>query len=325
MDSYFKLKSKIKLSEIGESTKIPESDFSFMDSGEFYQFEYVDTGEHVQKDIKVKSGLYALDIQNQQIVLNPTSFTKENWFEEYEFSKLITSKIDTFMSKIDIYKKFGMDPKRAILLYGAAGCGKSTTISTICTEYANKADTLVVTWPSDRLDARQVKAFLKRFDYEANNVKHLILVIEDLGGAEYDRGSYMVPSMSSLLSLLDNVERTFTIPTMILATTNHPEKFLENLTDRPQRFDDVMEVPPPTAEFRAKFLSFFSKGAASDEILTKIKDKKYSNLSVAHIKEVVIRSAIYDIPMDQAIEQIYEQSSKAKKGFSKGKTLGMGQ
>jgi SpoVK/Ycf46/Vps4 family AAA+-type ATPase len=325
MSGIFKFKKETDLKSPNESLRLTESDFSIMTpDGRFIQFDYEYDKSEDADMLKVQPGIFAIASENMKMVLKKTSFTKHRIMEDSISTKEITNKINIFFSKVDVYKKYDLDPKRAMLLYGSAGMGKSVVISKVCEEYTKNDDTVVVLWPSDKYEARDVKAFLKSFDYITNKITRLILVIEDLGGVENADGPRRY-SESSLLSLLDNVENTFKIPTMILATTNHPEKFLENLTDRPQRFDDVLEVKPPSGEFRAKFLDFFSQGAASDAAKEMIKQEKFASLSVAHLKEIVIRSAIYDITIEEAILQIAAQSARAKKGFSKGAgRMGMG-
>jgi SpoVK/Ycf46/Vps4 family AAA+-type ATPase len=325
MAGTFKLKKSTDLNIPNDTLQLIESDFSIMTpDGKFLQFEYDYSKQDEEVLLKVKPGIFAISTENMKMILKKTSFTKQRILEENLSTIEITNKINIFFNKIDVYKKYGLDPKRAMLLYGAAGTGKTLVISKVCEEYTKDNDTLVVLWPSDKYEARDVKAFFKTFEYETNKVTRLILVIEDLGGVENADGPRRY-SESSLLSLLDNAESTFKIPTMILATTNHPEKFLENLTDRPQRFDDVIEVKPPSGEFRAKFLEFFSQGEASEASREMIKQTKYDSMSVAHVKEIVIRSAIYDISIEEAILQIAAQSARAKKGFTKAKaSMGMG-
>jgi AAA+ superfamily predicted ATPase len=308
---------------VKDGDKLLESDFSlFTSEDKFIQYEFVDEEETKVTSYPVKPGIFTIAIHGQAMVLKDSSFTAQSLLEEYTSTKEITNKIDTFFNKLDVYERYGMFPKRAMLLYGSAGCGKSQTISKICEQYAKSQDTTIVIWPSDKFEARNVKDFLKRFDYETNNITKLFLIIEDLGGVENADGGRRY-SESSLLSLLDNVEKTFAIPTMIIATTNYPQNFLENLTNRPQRFDDVMEVKRPSAEFRAKFLEFFSQNVATDTAKAMIKDRKFDNFSVAHVKEVVIRSALYDITMEDAMSQLLIQSSKASKGFTNA-TGGLG-
>lgn len=326
MSSKFVVKKVSDVKTFKEGDELPESDFSlFTSEDNFVQFQYHDDEELNVKSYPVQTGIFSIAVENQQMVLKKSGFTDQGILNDYVSTKDISDKINIFFNKLDVYKKYGIDPKRAILLYGSPGCGKSVTISKVCNEYAEKDDTCIVIWPSDKFEARHVKDFIKCFNYEEHNVKKLFLVIEDLGGVENEDGGRRY-SESSLLSLLDNVEKTFTIPTMILATTNYPEKFLENLTNRPQRFDDVMEVKRPTPEFRAKFLEFFSQGEASDSARTMIKDRKFDNFSVAHVKEVLIRSALYDITLEAAMDQLLIQSSKASRGFTNRKGgLGIGQ
>jgi len=323
--NFFKIKKITDLRNLNKEETLVESDFSLLSSEDkFFQFEYVsDDAEKVTK-YKVSPGIYSLAVENQIMLLKEAAFTSDSILEDYISTKEISSKIDTFFDKLDVYKKFNIFPKRAMLLYGAPGMGKSVTIAKVCNEYAKKTDTLIVIWPSDKFEARHVKDFVKRFDYDTNKVTKLMLIIEDLGGVENRDGPTRY-SESSLLSLLDNVEKTFTVPTMILATTNYPEKFLENLTNRPQRFDDVMEIKRPSSEFRAKFLEFFSQNEATETSKLWIKDRKYDNFSVAHVKEVVIRSALYDITLEAAMESLLEQSNKTLRGFTNKKaSMGIG-
>jgi ATP-dependent 26S proteasome regulatory subunit len=324
MSGHFKIKSVTDMKAVKKGDSIQESDFSlFTADDKFIQWEYVSEDSTAIVTYPIKAGIFTIAMQNQTMVLKQSGFTSNGLLEEYTATKEISDKIDTFFRKLDIYERYDMFPKRAMLLYGSAGAGKSVTVAKVCNQYAKSSDTTIVIWPSDKFEARHVKDFLKRFDYETNGIKKLFLIIEDLGGIENADGGRRY-SESSLLSLLDNVEKTFTIPTMIIATTNYPENFLENLTNRPQRFDDVMEVKRPSAEFRAKFLEFFSQGGATDSAKHMIKDRKFDSLSVAHVKEIVIRAALYDITMEEAMLQILAQSTKASKGFTNAKSMGIG-
>lgn len=311
----FKLESIKSLEEMKIGDEIEESDFSHFRNNDFFQWKFIDDSKETPK-LTTSPGIWKIDYNDiKGMFLSKTSFTSNiNVLKDYTYTEQITTKIDKFLSKVHIYEEYGVFPKRGMLIYGPAGTGKSLLITEAIEKYTENGETTVIVWPTDKFRSRDVKSLLQ--DLEYIDCKNLIFIAEDIGGVEAS-GYGKQPVESSLLSLLDNVERVFKIPTLIIATTNFPETLLENLSDRPQRFDDVIEVPNPSPDFRAKFLDFFSKNKAPNEVLEEIKNKKYNGFSVAHIKEIVIRSAIYDISFNESLEQLYKQSSTSKKSFQK--------
>jgi ATP-dependent 26S proteasome regulatory subunit len=112
----------------------------------------------------------------------------------------------------------------------------------------------------------------------------------------------------------------------VIATTNFITNFLENLTNRPGRFDDKIEIKAPSPEARAKFLEFFSNSEATQEDLAEISQKEYNEFSIAHVKEAFIRSRIYGITLVDSIRQISKEIQLYKKAFQdKIKRMGMGE
>lgn len=322
---HFRVKSvmDMKLAKVGDVVK--ESDYSLYSSDDkFIQFEYVESEEEAPP-YPVKPGIFSIEKDANGFLLKASSFVKDRILEEYVHTKEITDKIDKFFSRLHIYKNFGIEvPKRGMLFYGPPGTGKSLAISKVCDSYALRKDTTVVIWHTDKFEPSEVKSFIRRFSY-THGASKFILVAEDIGGAEVEMEGRRMRSDSSLLSLLDNVEKTFTVPTLILATTNFPQNMLGNLTNRPQRFDDKIEVKPPAAEFRARFLEFFSQGDAPKEVQKLIMQKKYEDFSVSHIKEIVIRAGIYEMTYVDAMEQILTEVKIAIANFEQmKKQMGLG-
>lgn len=323
MPNYFKVSKVSDFKQLKEGDRIPESDFSILNNNdEFIQFDFVEEEQVYSKDVIISPGIWAIAVENQRLILKPTSYTKQNLIESYVATKEITDKVETFFNKVDVYRELGVDPKRGLLLYGPPGGGKTSTLAKVAEKYGAMPNTAIVLWPSDKFEARTVKDFLNNFNYEKHQISQFILIIEDLGGVEQNSGPRY--SESSLLSILDNVERTFTVPTMIIATTNFPEMFLENLTNRPQRFDDVIEVKRPNGKARAEFLAFFGGDLVKEEDATKIQANKYDIFSPAHIKEIVVRSRLYDISISSSIDRVFEQAERASKQFSNKKSSGIG-
>lgn len=317
---HFVLKTKTKLSEMKLEDKLDESDYAFSEGGEFFQFEYKEKDETKLNPYPVHPGVYAIGIKNQQFCLYETSFVKDNLLESLVASNTFGSKINLFFERLHVYKKHGIEvPKRAALLWGPAGSGKSSSISKAVRSYGEDKKTCVVVWHTDKYEAYKVKDFIKRFDY--TNVERIILIAEDIGGVELEE--QRIPSESSLLSLLDNNEKTFTIPVFIIATTNHPEVFLANLTNRPGRFDDKIEVGYLTEDQRVDLLKFFSKDTADEATLNAIRSTKFDKFTPAHIRETIIRADLYDKELKTTLLDMAEEIETYEKAFSKKGRMGI--
>jgi ATP-dependent 26S proteasome regulatory subunit len=319
---YFVLKSKIKLSEAEIGQRFEESDYSTLtEDGTFCQMEYVEDSDSVLEPTIVKPGIFYIVKTMQGLKIEKTAYTDESILKDFVNTRNITDKVDKFFSKIEVYYRYGITvPKRGILLYGPPGAGKSTAIAELSRQYGNDGKTFVLLWHTDKFDAADVKDFIKSFHYEG--VERMILVVEDIGGIEIDQAR--IRSESSLLALLDNQEATFRIPVAIIATTNYIANYMENLTNRPNRFDDKIEVGYPNAAARAAIAKFFDKeNILTEEDFTSIKSKKCDEFTPAHLKEIVIRSAIYDKSAKEVITEMLDEIKKFKAGFQERKVLGM--
>lgn len=318
---HFKLLKKTKLVDMVVGQELPESDFSSLTpEGEFCQFEYI-SEENTLPAYPVHPGVYAITKTAAGMKLITTSFTQDKILKDFISTTNVTNLIDKFFSRLHVYTEEGIEnPKRAALIYGPAGSGKSTGISAVVEQYGSQPDTAIVVWHTDSLEASEVKSFIKSFEYK--EVSKLILIIEDIGGMENQGRD--VRSDSSLLSLLDNKEKTFTVPVYIIATTNFPENLMANLTNRPDRFDDKIEIGYPSAEARVALLNFYVKDAVTPEALELIKSKKCEEFTPAHIREIRLRSRIHDKTPEAVITEIHKEIEMYKKAFSKQKSMGMG-
>lgn len=317
MPNHFVVSNKVKLDELELGYKIPTSDYaSVTPQGNFVQLKYIEEEDNKKEPFDVHPGIFHIVKTMAGYRLETTEFNADKILEDFVATKDIEDRIDCFFKNIHVYSEEGFEvAKRAALLYGPAGTGKSTVISKVCRKYTSDGKTLVLIWNTDKYEAHEVKGLIQAFDYKG--VEKLILVAEDIGGVERDeirRGSE-----SSLLSLLDNQEKTFRIPTFIIATTNFPETLMGNLTNRPQRFDDKIEVGFPNEDGRKALLQFFLKNEATEDELNEIGKKSAEGLTPAHIREIRVRSRIHSKSVSAVIKEIVAEIALYSKGFQKQK------
>lgn len=136
--------------------------------------------------------------------------------------------------------------------------------------------------------------------------KEKVLIFEDV-----DTVASSLGRRSSFLNFLDGVNQLDN--TLVIATTNHPNRLDTALVKRPSRFDKLYKIDFPNLESRKKFLKRHFKELKGD-ILT-----KYAQLtegfSGAHFKELFILKNIQNITIIDAIELLRQQIKIVTSGF----------
>ena len=213
----------------------------------------------------------------------------------------ILNDIEKFWEREEKYKEYNFIHKRGILLYGRPGCGKSAIIQ-LCTKHLiEEKDGIVINITNmDQMDwYNRIIGDLRQVEPD----RPLIVIMEDLDGLASE-GSW---ATSMILNLLDGIKQIDNV--VYIATTNHPEKLEERITNRPSRFDRRYEVELPNEEVRTTYF----KKKLTDEDLEKIDLDEWvdrtKGMSLSHLRELVISV----ITMDNTFEETWKRLNGMKR------------
>jgi ATP-dependent 26S proteasome regulatory subunit len=256
--------------------------------------------------------------------LEPFTLKKHNLLDTINNTKSIKERANQFFDNLAVYEELGQPKVRNILLYSDPGFGKSSAINSLCEEFMKEdPNTVVINWNTSAVRSSSVESFFSIGTEFTKEVTRMIFIIEDIGGGEQEySGNRSVDS--SLLGLLDGNSVTFQVPTFTIATTNYPANLLSALADRPGRFDEMVKLPAPSGQERAALAAWIGKRELTEEEILVLEDPKLDSqsLSIAHIKEIVIRSRLTGKTFQEVIEDMVNHKEKFKKGFEEKGRLG---
>jgi hypothetical protein len=325
MSSKFKVKKVTKFEELeaGAILEIPTSDLCLTSGNSVVQFEYVED-EQDQEKYTIKPGVYTVNRSSMGLRLDSTALREDNLLTSVINTKTIRSEADIFFKKLDVYEKLKLPKKRAILLYSDPGLGKSSAIrQTIRELQAADPGTVALIWPTSDVRAEDFSRFLSfSVEYE-KECTNLILIMEDIGGNE-EEGGRLREVNSGLLNMLDGVNVVFKRPTFIIATTNYPANLLNALSDRPGRFDQMIELQPPAYDEQLALMTFIAKRELTDNEKNAFKVPGANKLSIAHLNEIVVRSLLHDKSFEDIIKEMIAHQERVKKSFEKRGSMGIG-
>jgi SpoVK/Ycf46/Vps4 family AAA+-type ATPase len=325
-DGKFKLKKITRLADITSTAILPESDLCFQDNGVIYQFKY----ERSKKDLKFKAypGYYVFADEGGSTVLKETELKHRDLLTSMINTKAIFNEAQVFFNKLDVYEQLGEQKARKVLIYSQPGMGKTASITQYCQMATNDdPGTIIMVWPTSQIDSDSVLNLLERKIEYTNKCSRVILIMEDIGGGERENQGESRGVDSSLLDLLDGLRNVFKLPTFVIATTNYPQNLLSALADRPGRFDMMLELDPPSLEEKIKLVEFIAKRSLLEEEKKALSSKEIKDFSVAHLKEIVVRSMIHDKTIQQVVEELIAHKKKFNDAFEKKKKdkLGFGE
>jgi ATPase family associated with various cellular activities (AAA) len=309
----------------GDPTEIPTSDLCLAFDGGIAQFQYVPEDEAPVHKISVNPGIYTLVKSIGGLALQPTDLTTGNVLETIDNTSRIKNEINIFFSKLPIYDELNIPKKRSIILFGPPGTGKSLAVNkTIKDLIKEDAGTVALIWPTSEIAPEDISKFLSFAADYAPQTTRVILLMEDIGGGEQEGHGSPRSASAGMLQLLDGVNVSFRLPTFIIATTNHPESLLASLADRPGRFDQMIEIPPPPPAEKIALLEFIAKRPLTSDEKLALESPEAKMLSIAHLKEIVVRSRLHDKTIQVIVKEMFEHTAAFKKGFDKKSKVGIG-
>ena len=201
-----------------------------------------------------------------------------------------------FLRLMPILSERGLPNSRGIILSGAPGTGKTMYAKSLAAE----AETTTILISAEMIQQRHdVKSVFKL----ARRLSPALIIIEDIDTAgTVSRKFTDHPILGEYLQAMDGMESNNGV--VILATTIHTENIVPAISDRPGRFDRIIEVPLPDKNQRKEIIQNLMRnmptkihsGKAIDKIASKSK-----GLSGAWIREVV-QTAMIEAISDERCE-----------------------
>lgn len=207
--------------------------------------------------------------------------------------------IKMFIDRKSIYIENNLIYKLGVMMYGPPGQGKTSLIRHLVSNCFPK-DTVTIF-----LNSLPSNFLMKASEALGKNTLK-VLIFEEF--TEIEEKLKRSGGTDTLLQFLDG---EFSLDhSIILATTNYPEKVPENIVNRPGRFDKLMnfDLPSPTAI--RKFLKFFLGREVEDTEVQIVK-----GLSIAAIKEVCLMHRVEDIPFIDSAKALLARKEICKNKF----------
>lgn len=201
----------------------------------------------------------------------------------------IAQDITTFLGKKEVYKKYGFLHKRGILMTGRPGIGKTMTAMLLC-QYIVKSGGIAVSTPNPEL--------VKFLGFALSSIREVHPDLPILNLME-DVDQHFRADPTSLLKILDGEDQVDNI--VHVATTNFLNRLDGRLTNRPGRFDRVVNVPPPDADTRRSFLTAILSGAENEKLVKQIVEATDGFL-LSHLHGVIAGHIVQEQPLSEVIE-----------------------
>lgn len=216
-------------------------------------------------------GFSIMDLAEQNMPVIDTFLTQE-----------LEKNVMNMFRKTDAFKAYGLPTKRAIIVEGVAGCGKTALCRYLAFTLKGQVTVLWVTskaigGPSD----------IQSIFEMARKLSPALLIMEDLdliaGSRDHD-----AECLGEMLNQLDGIQPNESL--VVVATTNKVKSLDLALRDRPGRFDRIYQMGRPSSSLAEQIARYYLKArGVSDDIVNGLSFGAISkgDLTGAQIVEVV--------------------------------------
>lgn len=273
------------------------------DKGEMFLVDF-DMKDNESKDAwyEIKPGIWRITPESglQHLDVPPVQY-----FETDTAIELLNH-MNLFVNKQEVYKRLKIPVRRGILLSSQPGIGKSSLLKYFIQTLKARTDVCTLMIDNQSVSWEKITRMFAT-GAPGKDVNLIVLVIEDIGGSELDQRARSVES--DMLNFLEGADDCYTIPTLIVGTTNFINELGSRLVDRPGRFDMVIDVQPPKDKDIRLIVEGLKGRPITDEEAVSIFGKGFTP---AYCKEIVIRSELYGISIMAAAEELEKQRKKAR-------------
>jgi hypothetical protein len=255
----------------------------------------------------IPAGIYEIDNDNGGWFLSKVKFPSDNLLRLPGMPiDFILSQIDTFWKRRELFEQTGLLHKRGILMYGPAGCGKTSIIRLLCDDVVHKRDGIVIMVTNCRL-AETALGGIRQIEPE----RPILTIIEDIETfmGQSDESS----SARAMLALLDGETQVNHI--VHLATTNKPDQLEDRIVKRPGRFDLVVGLNHPVPDARKAYLYNILKDHITAEELDDMVAAT-DGLGLAHLRELVVANYCLGLDREETLKRLrhgFKEKLKVKR------------
>lgn len=227
-------------------------------------------------------------------------------------SEKVIDEISKFWERESVFKKYKLNYKRGIFLYGPPGSGKSSTIQLV-SEDVIKRKGVVFKFNNPSVFTDGIRIFR-----EIQPDTPVVVLMEDIDS------TIECYNESEVLNILDGVDQASKI--VFVATSNYPELLSQRLLNRPSRFDKRFKMEHPDEQSRRLYFENLIDEEAIENSSIDIDEwvSETENMSIAHLKELFVTVCILGNSYDEALDSLKSMSNIPNSESDYHKKVGFG-